>query len=993
MSMVYEAFDERVDRRVALKLMLVDDEADDRARLRREAQALAQLSHPNVVEVYEIGDHEGRAFVAMELVDGHPLDRWLRLRRRTTAEIVEQFLQAGMGLAAAHAEGLIHRDFKPSNVLVGSSGRVRVVDFGLVRESAEASSAEGPSADGPPSETPLPNADESSPFAMRQTWSGNLTRTGAMVGTPAYMSPEQLSSMPVGPASDQFSFCTALFEALYDHHPYVADGNWQQLPYNVLEGEIQQPKATRRIPSALARTLVRGLSVRPEERWPSMEALLEQLRRAVEPRRPRMGLTALALGAIAASLLAIGPLDTSEGGGRCDEAASLMKKAWAPPSRSSLRRAWLESRLPGAADAWTRAQVRLDTYVDDWWAAHGVACEAEAPAEGRAVCVQRLAKGFAAHLEVIEDPDEAMVHKLVPMISDLPDPRQCDSSRIVQAPPSTEDSLWADELHDIDARIKAGQYELAGTMLEALMSGADLDSSPRLTAMVYVRLGTVLRMTARLDASSRAFEDAYFAAKQLGLDEISADSALALLQIHGEERYRAAEAARWTGHARAEVERLDDPKLYSAFLNAAGRALRSKGDIAGALEHHQRALEVQREYLPEGHHYLGHSLFQIGTCLNLQGKGPEGLRALNESLEIYQKSLGPRHPRVSAPLTNIGVYYINIGRLDDALNSFNEALELLEKAYPNNPLYARFSYINISLIHAERGRYEEAAATLRQYVERYRASIDEEEFDVGHFEGVLCQMHLYENHYDEAIVHCSRASEALEEQWGSDHPQFAESLAMLGRASVRADRLDAALTHYERALAIQRGQPDADVKPVTDVLVEIAGVHMIARQDDRARARFEEARSMLAKSRGEESPMLVPFDVDLAMLDVNAGAPQAALIRLRRAKALLEAHQADNAVDLASLLAVMANAERLTGDLESARANAEQAVSLVDDSYSEQRAVTAMARFALAQALGSSGLDRSRAKTLARQAAEGYATLGADGRRSLEEIETWLSSR
>ena len=265
MGVVYEGYDQELDRRVALKVLRPEVEAQHtlqaRARMMREAQALARLRHPNVTMVYEVGTSEtGALFIAMELVEGRTLGRWLRSRPRTWRDIVEVFLQAGRGLAAAHRAGLVHRDFKPDNVLVDEDGSAHVVDFGLARSSGLAELL--------PTLDPDLDGAEPGPVAL------DLTCTGAVLGTPAYMAPEQFQGGPPHATSDQFSFCVALFEALYGRRPFPGN-DLPSLQRSLMRGQPVGPR--RGVPRALYRVLRRGLAVDPTKRFPSMEKLLEAL--------------------------------------------------------------------------------------------------------------------------------------------------------------------------------------------------------------------------------------------------------------------------------------------------------------------------------------------------------------------------------------------------------------------------------------------------------------------------------------------------------------------------------------------------------------------------------------------------------------------------------------------------------------------------------------------------------------------------------------------
>jgi predicted Ser/Thr protein kinase len=249
MGIVYEARDPALDRRVALKVMRADlaVAAAGSERLVREARALARLAHPNVVAVHDVGEDGGRLFVAMEMVRGSTLRAWQLRAPRTWQAILDAFLQAGKGLAAAHAAGILHRDFKPENALVGEDGRVRVGDFGLARVVAA----------------------ETSPSSER-----------VVLGTPAYMAPEQQRGEAVGPAADQFSFCVALYEALWGTRPY-GDANVGALKAELTHPAI--PPADSPVPEWVFAVLAPGLDLDPVRRHPSMDALMTKLEHGLRP--------------------------------------------------------------------------------------------------------------------------------------------------------------------------------------------------------------------------------------------------------------------------------------------------------------------------------------------------------------------------------------------------------------------------------------------------------------------------------------------------------------------------------------------------------------------------------------------------------------------------------------------------------------------------------------------------------------------------------------
>jgi tetratricopeptide (TPR) repeat protein len=267
MGVVYSAHDRELDRKVALKVLRAAAATDEeRVRMLREGQAMARITHPNVITVYEVGVEGSLVFLAQELLDGGTLGRWLE-KQRTQQEIVDKFVAAGRGLAAAHAAGLVHRDFKPDNVLLGKDGRVRVSDFGLAR-------ALGPVDEGLPQVTRANIARAQ--LELSRSPMSPLTRTGAVMGTPMYMAPEQHLGDRTDERTDQFSFAVALYHALYGDWPFSAK-TAVALADNVIEGRMQKPPRGRHVPERLRRIVLRALRTKPAERYPSIGAMLEEL--------------------------------------------------------------------------------------------------------------------------------------------------------------------------------------------------------------------------------------------------------------------------------------------------------------------------------------------------------------------------------------------------------------------------------------------------------------------------------------------------------------------------------------------------------------------------------------------------------------------------------------------------------------------------------------------------------------------------------------------
>jgi eukaryotic-like serine/threonine-protein kinase len=280
MGVVYSAFDPHLDRKVAIKLLAANARTEGaKIRMLREAQAMAKINHPNVIRVHEVGTYEDQIYLAIEFADAGTVRGWLK-DKPSQREILDVFAQAGRGLGAAHALGLVHRDFKPDNVLMSKTGAVQVTDFGLVSVANAVTR--------PPSELPT-----DTPISQE------LTQTGSIMGTPTYMSPEQFKGEPATARTDQFSFCVALYEALYRMRPF-AGATYAELLVSVTSGALLPAPPDVNVRAWMRRVLLRGLSIDPDKRYASMDELLAALARDPARRRNR-GLALAGVGLLAAS--------------------------------------------------------------------------------------------------------------------------------------------------------------------------------------------------------------------------------------------------------------------------------------------------------------------------------------------------------------------------------------------------------------------------------------------------------------------------------------------------------------------------------------------------------------------------------------------------------------------------------------------------------------------------------------------------------------------
>ena len=444
MGSVYAAFDPELERRVALKVLSGDrGERVTRERLLREARAMARLRHPNVITVFEVGSAGEHDYVAMELVDGSDLYDWLRRARPSHREIVTAFVQAGEGLIAAHAVGLIHRDFKPQNVLRWRDGTVEVSDFGLAREISEAAPPEPPSMRNTP--TPL----------------AQLTMTGSVVGTPAYMAPEQAEGAPAGAAADQFSFCVALWEAFAGELPFR--GSRKQIHAAMLRGPAALD-ATR-IPRSLRSLLRRGLDPDPARRWPSMIDVVRRLERYARRRTLVFGLA----GAIVSTFAAIGLV-----------AARAPTNPCARP-RLDVGQAWPIARRVGLIARGQESAVRsIDGDLRTWTGVRANACKLE-PA--RRVPALACLDGVMGRIDGVADAVARVPQPGIAIEELLIDPHMCEQP----TPPRLVPRLGPGYRAVITRRLGESQNPepLTQAVIDRLVAGAGDDPCGAAAATWY----------------------------------------------------------------------------------------------------------------------------------------------------------------------------------------------------------------------------------------------------------------------------------------------------------------------------------------------------------------------------------------------------------------------------------------------------------------------------------------------------------------------------
>jgi tetratricopeptide (TPR) repeat protein len=952
MGMVYAAYDEKLDRKVALKLLhsLQDTGTLGPARLLREAQTLARVSHPNVVQVYEVGQHDDEIFVAMEFVRGGTLRTWLREQPRPWPEVLAVYLQAGRGLAAAHAAGVVHRDFKPDNVMLGDDGRVRVMDFGLARAPGRAE----------PVATTLRSQETS--------LSPTLTAEGTILGTPAYMAPEQYNRGEIDAQSDQFAYCVALFEALHGQRPFAGE-DLRSLAASVRRGEIREPPR-RGVPRWLRQIVIRGLAVDPAQRWPSMTALLTRIERGQALARLRLGgALLLALGLAGAGAWGWHHADLARRERACQAAGAGIDAVWNDTVRAQVREAFVKTGVADAADAAERALPWLDRQAAAWKTARTDACLDHdlrglwsADTLDRSVwCLEDRRGDLEALIAELSRADRSVLQKAVPAAAGLEPVAGCRDPALLARLPALP-AEGRDELRAVRAEFSrasgldaAGRYKEVAEVAAAALPRAEALAWPPLTAEARLWVARSLERQGKYAEAEAALEDAGFAAMEAGALGIAADAANALVMVVGQKLARFDDGLRWARFAELALADLEpQPGLRSAARLGAIAVVRSMtGDFAEARTLQERALALHEQALGPEHPRVASALGNLALTHMSLGEFPEALAINGRSLALREAALGPEHHDVARVLSNRAVILRNMGKLPEALAINRRVLATSEKILgPEHP---------------------DVAVTLTNI-----ANIDVQLFAL-----------------DEALAMHERALKIREQALGPDHPDVAASLSNLGTVHLQSGRYALARAPLERALKIREQVFGPEHREVATSLGNLALLERYVDAPQVARRLQERALAILEKVAGPEHPSLVPVLVNLGELDYEADAFTAAKAHYERGLAILEKAFGPDHPNSEPALAGLARVALATGRPADALQLAGRSVAAAEARGASEIDL-ADSRFVLARALwdapADAGRDRGRALAQARRARDAFRGL-KEAEPQAAAVERWLAKR
>ena len=803
MGVVYRAYDPDLDRRVAIKVLRGHSTADARTRLVREAQAMAKLSHPNVVQVFDVGVVGDQVFVAMDYVDGQDLGAWIEEGAHPWEEVVDVLVQAGAGLAAAHAVGLVHRDFKPDNVLlerdpVSGRQRARVADFGLARLGEAEGEGEG--------------AGAAAVDVRSSVLQAELTRVGAVMGTPAYMSPEQHMGVAVDARTDVFSFSVAFFEALYGQRPYGGD-SLEALRLAASSKRRAPPPAGTRVPGWLHKIVAKGMSAARDERYARMDQLLA----AIEAGRARGRRRGWIAGAAAVAVVAGGWLGLREAAPPlCAGGPERVAAAWGAAEREAVERAFAATERPFAADAWSRAAARLDDYGAAWAGAYGEACAAtrirgelsEAVMDLRMACLDRRLQELAGLVDMFERADAKIVEKAVDAAADLPDLAACADVEALLGGPAPPAAAIREEAAGLAGRLaqaralqRAGKDKDALARLGPLAEEASALGEPRLTVEVGLALGEAQADTGAHEEGMRTLRAALWGAIG-GRDDAAALVALRqMIHVTGFQLARREDAQVWVELARALVSRRGDrPRELGALLGASAAV-----EIAAARYPEAEALAAEAVRLAEAGgdaevFALIDRLNALGAARVRGGRYAEAAEPLERAVALAEEVRGPNHPTLAMPLSTLGLVMERQGRYPEGIAALRRCLQILVAANgPDHP--------NVGLLRQNLGGFlflsgdvVAAGPELDASVRILEASLGAEHPVLAAVRTLRGDFELVRGDVDAASREYERALAIRLAALGPEHPDLGLTLLGLGRVALRRGDRAAASGHLEHAL-------------------------------------------------------------------------------------------------------------------------------------------------------------------------------------------------
>jgi tetratricopeptide (TPR) repeat protein len=903
MGVVLEAFDPELDRKVAIKLLRPRGDPSEAKRLLREGRALARLRHPAVATIHDVGTRDDRMFIAMELIEGPTLCQWMHERRRSWREIRDMFVQAGEGLAAAHAAQIVHRDFKPSNVVVGEDGRPRVIDFGLA----------GPGSAG---------------AALDASAAGHGDTTLCFAGTPLYMAPEVHDGARADEAADQYSFCVSLYEALIGRRPFGAEGR-PALALAKLDPPCWSDRP-RWVPRWLRQVVTRGMSPDPSLRYPSMLDLLAQLRRDPARRGLVAGLVASVVVGTAMLAMVARPEQVDA---ECGPLRERIDAAWSPEQRGRLERAVNDGSRVGES-TWLSTDARIGAYVADLGRALDGACDVSLPPserERRRECVLDRVTELEQLIDVSSEMHGA--HAIAPVeltasaVASLTLPEECADRQVTGSFASREHRESARKtLARAEALSLTGRYAEGIALIEEVLRTAEQHGDEGLRARALLHLGTTSSKAGDYEAAAGYLAKSALTGEAVGEDWVAARAATAYVCTTGENLDDQDTALAWEPHAGAAIARVGPAPLLEAELaECLGMTHQTASDYEKAREQFERVLELRRANLPPLHLDLAYAYNNLANLEYFEGNTEQALVHARKALSIREQLLGEHHPEVGRALVTLSNTLRGTGHPDEALEAIRRAVAIERETLGNDHDSLATALNNLAGLLSARGELESAE---QAYAE---AQAIWERRDPSHPQAEVVRVNraslsLRRGRFGAAEQGLREVLMERERRYGPRSVKLVVILANLGHAQWRQGKCEAASRHLGRAIEILEHTLGPDHPHAWGTWVALGHARACAKHPRAAREAYAQAQAQLDREASADPKRRAQLALGLARLDLEAD-PQRASERARAALQSLDGVEADLRGALASVAA-----------MATARAGGEVSEDLVELARSELEA-------------------------------------------------------
>jgi len=852
MGEVYTAYDPALDRRIALKVLRPHPDKGSmsaaRTLLLAEAQALAKLSHPNVVSVYDVGTVEDDVYLAIEYIEGTTLTAWLR-EERALDDVLDVFVHAGRGLEAAHAAGIVHRDFKPDNVILGKDKRPRVIDFGIAQQATS-------------------DADTIS-------------------GTPAYMAPEQFRRGKVGPAADQFAFAVTLYLAVFKSYPF-ADDNDVVLERNIIAGNVIPPPPTPGVPTRVRDAILRGLSKDAKSRFASIGDFIDAIKPA--PKRSRWLLPAAAALVVAAGVTVFA-VAGRKSATPCTGFERDLVGVWDPA-----RKATLKSKVK--ADAWPAIEKLFDAYTKEWTSNKVSACRATAVTkeqtplvlEQRMSCLDTRRRELDAAIAIVAAGGTASSHA-IDIGSNLRAPSSCANLAALSAAPAGAPAAERDAVESGIAQLRA--QRLAGEFSAARKATAPVIASAQALHWTSAVARTLLERghAEAADGDPKAARETLFEAVRTAVEahDVATESAswIGLVSVEAGGLRAPSEALRWAKHAEVVLANAgNDQEQQADLLHNIAAALRILDRNTEALDYERRSLALVEHAFGQRHVRVANQRAAVATCLRLTGDLDAAIREGEAALVMLEELAGLTHPYVASLLNGLALTYDEAGRIEDARKAFERAITISELEL--GPTHLRLANPLLNLVSLERrAGHAEAAEALweRAYAIRLQ-SLGPKHPDVTRaLHGKLLDRinrgldKEARALIDEVVTRQRQRSDALE---------LSSALALRCELERREHKLDAARASCAEAIAAL-AQPE---DPVRSLYVYAYTARVAVERNDLTSARqfVEKAQTYLAAATRDRNVARGVVGWAAAHVALASGDRKAAATIAAEAKASLLAH-------------------------------------------------------------------------------------------------------